>query len=213
MRKFLTFALISIVATGGAYAWEPTAATDVLQEVVLTQSPQVETVVTIEPVPLPAKVIEVASYTPKRISQKQAKKAKTAKVAARAKSMLSRSAREQIALANSRTKPDDQARIDAADHGSDEAGFDDLDFHRSFSQPKVAKTPDEASDDPHSNLSNYIKLRLLLARTKAVEAHALSQAVAASDGGEERLSDAVKLRLHIARARAVKAHVEKFGQA
>jgi hypothetical protein len=129
--------------------------------------------------------------------------------------MLSRTAREQIALANTTTKVDDRDRLDASDDEDDDPGLDDQDLHRSFSQPKVAKTPDQLDDEDNAviDLPDHIKLRLLIARTKAVDAYILSHAGKASGTADEDLSDTVKVRLFMARARAVKAHTDKFGAA
>lgn len=209
VRKFLIVVLTSLVAMG-AHAWEP-ATSDGQSENVQAQLPNAEALVTIAPVPMPAVVTELANYSPKGTGFRQSKRVKAAKVAG-AKSMLSRSAREQIALARASTKPDERARLNASDNEESDTGLDDLDLHRFFSQPKVAKAPDEADDDEaFVDLPEHIKLRLLMARTKAVDAYILSQAAKASASADEELSDSVKLRLYIARARAVKAHSEKSG--
>jgi len=208
VRNFLIVALTSLAAMG-AHAWEPTTA-DTQPEDMLGQPSYAETLVTITPVPMPASVIELAHYSPQSTGLRQAKKAKAAKMV-QVKSMLSRSAREQIALANTGAKPDERARLTASDDEEDDSGLEDLDLHRSFSQPKVAKAPDQADDDDKAviDLPDHIRLRLLMARTKAVEAHILSQV--GSKAAEQELSDTVKTRLSMARARAVKAHSEKFG--
>jgi hypothetical protein len=129
--------------------------------------------------------------------------------------MLSRSAREQFVLAGKAN--DDTVGFRASDDDDEETGLDDLDLHRSFSRPKVAKTLDQLDegDNPDAaiDLPEHIKLRLLMARTKAVEALVLAQESKASDTPDEALSDTVKLRLRIARERAVKLHREKFGEA
>jgi len=194
----------------GVHAWEPTTA-DVQQDAALAQSSLVEAVVTIAPVPLPAKVTEFSLDSPKSTRIKQSKKAKAAKVA-RAKSMLSRSAREQIAIANSSAMPDGLVRVTASNDEDAETSDDQLDLHRSFSQPRVAKATDQADDDEGViALPDHVKLRLLMARTKAVEAHILNQVGNTLDSEDAGLSAAVKLRLYIARVRAVNAYREKFG--
>jgi len=199
----------------GVHAWEPMSG-DMQQfqeEPLQQQQPSTEAIVTITPVPTQAMVVELTSYAPKPTSIRQAKKAKAAKVAG-AKSMLSRSAREQIVLANSAAKQDDQAGLIASDSDDEESSLDDLDLHRSFSKPKVARSFDQADedeDDAGLDLPGHIKLRLLLARIKAVDAFNLNQASKASGNADDGLSDAVKLRLQIARAQAVKLHAEKFG--
>lgn len=197
----------------GVHAWEPMSG-DMQQfqeEPLQQQQPSTEAIVTITPVPTQAMVVELTSYAPKPTSIRQAKKAKAAKVAG-AKSMLSRSAREQIVLANSAAKQDDQAGLIASDSDDEESSLDDLDLHRSFSKPRVARSFDQMDeDDASTELPGHIKLRLLLARIKAVDAFNLNQASKASGNADDGLSDAVKLRLQSARAQAVKLHAEKFG--
>lgn len=212
MRKFL-FVVLTSLAVMSAHAWE-SSADDSHPEGTFAQPPYAEAVVTIAPVPMPGAVTELASYSPQNTNLRQAKKVKAAKVA-RAKSMMSRSAREQMALASTVTKAGDHELLDASDDEDDDFGLEDQDLHRSFSQPKVAKVPNQADDDDDdaSDLPEHIKLRLLIARTKAVEAHILSQAAKASSAADEDLSETVKLRLYMARARAVKAHTDKFGAA
>ena len=212
MRKLLIVLMTSLAAMG-VHAWEPTTA-DVQPENMTAQESYADVLVTIGAVPVPATVIELARYSPKKNGLGQTKKVKAAKVA-RAKSMLSRSARQQIAIASTSSKPDDKARLLASENEDAGTGIDMLDLHRSFSQPRVAKVADQADDDDEavSDLPDYIKLRLLMARTKAVEAHILNQVGKASDAEETELSDTVKLRLYLARARAVKVHSEKYGAA
>lgn len=209
---FLIAVLASMVVVG-AHAGEA-GGSDVQPENAQTQVPYTEAVVTIAPVPMPAVVTELASFSPKGTSLRQAKRIKAAKVAG-AKSILSRSAREQIALAKTSAKPDGRARLSASDSEEDDTGLDDLDLHRFFSQPKVARAPDDADRDDEAfiDLPEHIKLRLLMARTKAVDAYILSQAAKASGPMDEDLSDTVKLRLYIARIRAVRMHGEKTGAA
>lgn len=216
MRKIL-FAVLTSLAVLSAHAWEPSA-DDSHPEGTFAQPPNAEALVTIAPVPMPGVVIELASYSPQNTT-KLAKKIKAAKVA-QAKSLMSRTARERIALANTSAKtaakPDDRDRLDVSDDEDDDPGIDDQDLHRSFSQPKVAKSPDQFDDDDDDatvELPEHVKLRLLMARTKAVEAHILNQAGKASHDAEPDLSDEIKLRLFMARARAVKAHTDKFGDA
>ena len=212
MRKLLIVLMTSLAAMG-VHAWEPTTA-DVQPENMTAQESYADVLVTIAAIPMPAQVVELARYSPKKNGLGQSKKVKAAKVAI-AKSMLSRSARQQIAIASTSSKPDDKARLLASENEDAGTGIDMLDLHRSFSQPRVAKVADHADDDDEavSDLPDHIKLRLLLARTKAVEAHILNQVGKASDAEETELSDTVKLRLYLARARAVKVHSEKYGAA
>jgi len=212
VRKLLIVLMTSLAAMG-VHAWEPTTA-DVQPENMTALEPSADVSVTIAAIPMPAQVVELARYSPRKNGLGQSKKVKAAKVAI-AKSMLSRSARQQIAIASTSSKPDDKARLLASENEDSGTGFDMLDLHRSFSQPRVAKVADQADDEDEavSDLPDYIKLRLLMARTKAVEAHILNQVGKASDAEETELSDTVKLRLYLARARAVKARSEKYGAA
>jgi hypothetical protein len=212
VRKFL-FVVLTSLATMGVHAWEPST-DDSHPEGTFALPPYAEAVVTIAPVPMPGAVLELSSYSPHSTSLRQAKKVKAAKVA-RAKSMMSRSAREQMALSRTVTKTSDRELLDVSDDEDDDFGVNDQDLHRSFSQPKVAKTPNQTDDDDNAviDLPDHIKLRLLIARTKAVDAYILSQAAKASGTADEDLSDMVKLRLLMARTRAVKAHSDKFGSA
>ena len=67
-------------------------------------------------------------------------------------------------------------------------------------------------DEAVIDLPDHIKLRLLMARTKAIENHMLSQANQEHGVTEDVLSEDIKLRLLMARAWAVKAHSEKYGE-
>jgi hypothetical protein len=82
-------------------------------------------------------------------------------------------------------------------------------MHRSFSRPKVVKVDDpDADDDPL--ITDHVRLRLLMARQRAVEAHALATAAKQAADQDDSLSDGVKLRLFMARMAAVQAHQKKF---
>ncbi len=211
MRKFLLVVLTFLTALS-AHAWEATTP-DNQQDEVMTQASYAEASVTIAPVPMPAMVVELAHYAPKNAGAGQSRRAKANKVA-RARSMLSRSAREQIALGTAPAKADERARLTASDDEDDDTGLDDLDLHRSFSQPKLAKNPDQADDDGAViDLPDHVKLRLLMARAKAVDAYVLNEVGKASGPADEALSEVVKVRLYIARTRALKVHGEKFGAA
>jgi len=210
VRKIL-FVILASLAAMGVHAWEPTTPENQPEDK-LVQPTYAEAMVTIAPVPMPARVIELARYSPKHTGIGQGKKLKSAKLA-RARSMLSRSAREQIALASTNSRPDGRDRLNASDNENSDSGLDELDLHRSFSQPKVAKAAEPADDEASDDLPEHIKLRLLMARTKAVEAYILSQAGKESSADTAELSDNVKTRLAAARARALQAHSEKFGAA
>jgi len=95
------------LAAMGVHAWEPTTA-DVQPENMTALEPSADVSVTIAAIPMPAQVVELARYSPRKNGLGQSKKVKAAKVAI-AKSMLSRSARQQIAIVSTSSKPDDKA--------------------------------------------------------------------------------------------------------
>lgn len=164
-----------------------------------------EPAVVVTPIPMPAQVTE--------LSASSVRPAKKARVVAKngavpAKSMLSRTERHQIALMNSKVKGDAGLSHDLSDDDDDTPGIDDLDLHRSFTRPKVAKIADLDEDDEAHGLSASVKLRLALARMKAVEAHALLWPAEAGQA-DEGLSDSVKQRLAEARMKAVQAHRDR----
>lgn len=144
----------------------------------------------------PAKIKSVPEIKP-------AARLKVAKKKKLNKSMLSRTARTQLQLAEKPRTASPSLR-DFSDGDDADTGADDLDFHRSFSRPRVAKVADE--DD--QEISDHVRLRLFLARMKAVEAHKTAKAASQTD--DDAVSEAVKLRLFLARMKAVEAHQSKF---
>ncbi|MDD2742888.1 MAG: hypothetical protein PHV02_11480 [Rhodocyclaceae bacterium] len=109
---------------------------------------------------------------------KSAKKLKQAKLKALAKSlpksMLSRTERHQMALMVA-AKPQTSghaALLHLFDDGDAGSGPEDIDLHRFFSRPRVVEIAElEVGDNADDELSDAIKLRLLIARTRAVQAH------------------------------------------
>jgi len=161
--------------------------------------------VVVTPIPMPAQVTELSAT-----EMRPAKKAKViAKSSVPAKSMLSRTERHQVALLTNKPKGDASVLYDVSDDDEDNPGIDDLDLHRSFARPRVAKLADQDQDDEAHGLSASVKLRLLLARMKAVERHSM---VWGADAGhaDEGLSDNVQKRLSEVRMKAVQAHRDRF---
>jgi len=125
-----------------------------------------EAIVTVTPIPPPASVTEFRADLPR------AKKLKVAKKKSIPKAMLSRTERYQMALLAPMAKGGDPSLIDAVNDEDAGSGIADLDLHRSFSRPKLAEAEDQDKDDvDDEDLSDTIKLRLFLARMKAVQAH------------------------------------------
>lgn len=126
-----------------------------------------EAIVTVTPIPPPASVTEFRADLPR------AKKLKIAKKKSIPKSMLSRTERHQMALLAPKTKAGDPSLIDVVNDEDAGSGIADLDLHRSFARPKLIETEDRDNNDidDDDDLPDTIKLRLYLARMKAVQAH------------------------------------------
>ncbi|MBI2276522.1 MAG: hypothetical protein HYU74_04150 [Dechloromonas sp.] len=118
------------------------------------------------PIPPPASVTEFRADLPR------AKKLKVAKKKSIPKAMLSRTERHQMALLAPMAKIGDPSLIDAVNDEDAGSGIADLDLHRSFSRPKLTEAEEQNKDDvDDEDLPDTIKLRLFLARMKAVQAH------------------------------------------
>ncbi len=118
--------------------------------------------------------------------------------------MLSRSQRQQIALLSSNSDTAQRILIRLlSDNENDDGGFDDLPLHQFYSRPRVV---DEDQDKQADALlaTDKVRMRLLFARLKAMEAYALNQAP--DDGAP--LPSNVQSRLAEARAKALARHAE-----
>lgn len=163
--------------------------------------------VTITPIPMPAPVTELLAPLNPAAKLSAAKRAKQARKAAIPATLLSRTERHQLALVNKARNTDDTPTRSAEHNDDDHAGYDDLPIHQFYSRPRVVKdSGHDHSDTIAMPLSETARVRLLMARLKALEAHALAQV---EDQGEE-LSVSVMDRLKAARQQAVEAHQKKF---
>lgn len=165
--------------------------------------------VTISAIPMPPRDIKVLTLEESdrlRAAKKARFEARLAKKKAATVLMMSRTERRQVALLVASNHAGEAQVFTYDPNENYQGGLDELDLHRSFSRPKVVD--DSSSDDAdHDKLPGHIKLRLMLARLKAVEAHALSQV----PDSDEALPESVLLRLKEARLKAVQAHQQKFG--
>lgn len=168
-----------------------------------------ETGVVITPVPMPASVIEVLKPIGKAPKLRAVKKSHLAKQKTFPPILLSRTERHQLALLVASTGTGNAAlrRFLLHDENND-SSYDELVLQRFYSRPKLASDPEEEDDDglDVADISETVKLRLMFARLRAVEAHALAQV---ADPGDD-LSDNVRQRLASARELAVAAHRRKF---
>lgn len=200
--RCLLIAVVAVFASLGVHASEPVAESMPVPEVVA-----------------PVMVYDLAPASPAvqlaRVERRggaeirPTEKPKLAKKSAPAKSMLSRSARSQMALLTVNSQSKTAISLNFFNDQDDDTGADDLDLHRSFSRPRVVQQDDQ-DDADDASVSDYVKLRLFMARMKAVEAHKMSSVADQPDNGGDALSDAVKLRLSMARMKAVQAHQKRF---
>lgn len=160
--------------------------------------------VIVSAIPVPAPVIEVLKPSDPIARAKSARK-QLAKKKPAPTMMLSRTERRQlqVLVTGTQTGTSSERSYDQKDDSQGSLG--ELDFHRSYSRPRVVAEV-IAADDDSQGLSEHVRFRLLMARLKAVEAHALNQV---QDDGEA-LSESVQLRLKQARLKAVAAHQQKF---
>lgn len=161
--------------------------------------------VVITPVPMPGAVVETLILPGQK--QRSLKKIKVAKKAPLPVIALSRTERRQMALLAAADTDSGETRLPLrAEDQNDDVDYDDQVLHRSYSRPRVAETAekeDGVTDD--EGIADHVKLRLMMARLKAVESLALAQA--GNDTTE--LPDRVLSRLAEARQKAVEAHRQR----
>jgi hypothetical protein len=164
--------------------------------------------VVITPVPMPASVAEALKPIGKAPKLRAVKKSNLAKQKTFPPILLSRTERHQLALLVASTETGNAALRRFLLHDeNNESGYDELVLQRFYSRPRLASEPEDDEDETGiDDLSETVKLRLLFARLKAVEAHALAQV---ADPGDD-LPESVRQRLAAARQLAVAAHSRKF---
>lgn len=156
------------------------------------------------PIAAPASVAMLSKPISLDSEIRRAKRHKARKATQLSKSLLSRTARYQLALLVAKPRTGEPELIDIFGGKDAESGADATDFHVSYGRPRLAKVDDSDHD---ADISEAVKLRLLMARMRAVDARKM--ALAAEDP-DIAVSDAVKLRLFMARMQAVDAHKKKF---
>ena len=206
--RWLVIAAVAAFCSSAVTAM-PSGVAEVPAADVAAPSVVADPAVVVTPIPAPARVTELLKEVNSTSATRPAKKLKVAKKPVPSKLMLSRTERHQVALMTSaKPKAGVPVLVDFSDDEDAAPGAEDLDLHRSFSRPKVATIADQDDEDDAPGLSDTVKVRLLLARMKAVEAHQATWGDQARD--DEGISDAVKLRLYMARMKAVQAHQKKF---
>ena len=166
--------------------------------------------VTVTPVPMPVRVTELRVDAARATEVRSTRQSKSAKTRSIEKSMLSRTERHQVALLSAKPATGTSVLRTLVNDGDEEYAAEDLVLHRSFNRPKVVKVTDQDDEDDRLAIPETVKLRLYLARMKAVEALALAKAADQPATGGDDLPDVVRQRLLLARTRAVQAHQKKF---
>lgn len=166
--------------------------------------------VIVSPIPQPAPLAHVLKPLNPMAKLRAAKKeAPQAKARVFPAVMLSRAERQQMALLLTGPKKSPQGKIRIKffdDDDDDDNGYEDLPLHQFYSRPRLVRDDESNYDDTLSPtlFSDNVRIRLLMARLKAVEAHALTHV---SDDGVP-LSEGVQTRLAAARAKALARHAE-----
>jgi hypothetical protein len=201
--RWLVLAAVAALSSLSVIAAEPVAE----EAPAAVEALAADVAVIVTPIPMPAQVTELLGARANPAKALADKKVKVADRKPLPKILLSRTERQRIALAKAVAPAkagDPPLRKILRDEEGD-GGYEDLPLHRSFSRPRVAPA-DADDDDAVAALSDGVKLRLLLARMKAVEAHALAWAVDQPGVADEPLSEAVRSRLFLARMKAIAAH-------
>ena len=163
--------------------------------------------VTITPIPMPAAVTEVLPPINPTAKLRAAKKAKQATKEALPITLLSRTERHQMALMVARQKNNEAPAHSAGDEDEGQSHDGEHVLQQFYNRPRVIK--DDKQDDPEADLlaiSDTARIRLMMARLKAVEAHVLAQV----DDDGEALPQRVTDRLKEARAKALEVHRARF---
>ena len=160
--------------------------------------------VTVTPIPMPAQVTELLTPVNPAAKLRAAKKAKLAKKKAFPQTLLTRTERHQMALLVALNKRNGHSYLHIMSDEEGPAGYDELVLHQFYNRPRLVV--DDEDDHGIVVLSDTARVRLLMARLKALETLALSQV---EDDGAA-LPDTVTQRLAAARLKAVEAHQNKF---
>lgn len=201
--RWLAIAAFAAFSSFGVHASEPVSG----EATSLVETTGTDAGVTVTPIPTPAAVTQLLQPVNPDAKLRAAKKLKQAKKKPFPATMLSRTERQQMALLSTSSTKTDQPQHKQLNDEHSETGFDDIALHSFYKRPRPVADTADGDDADAIGLSDTVKLRLLLARTKAVEAHALASV---ADDPDEPLSEAVKMRLFMARMKAVQAHQKKF---
>ncbi len=158
--------------------------------------------VTVTPVPMPVRVTELRVNAARATEVRSTRQSKSAKTRSIEKSMLSRTERHQVALLSAKPATGTSVLRTLVNDGDEEYAAEDLVLHRSFNRPKVVKVTDQDDEDDLLAIPETVKLRLYLARMKAVEALVLARVADQPTAGDDDLPDTVRQRLLLARTKS-----------
>lgn len=167
MRWIVVTAVLALVSVGGNASESATAENQLAD--VSAQVGAADSGVTVTPISTHSMAVElVRELNPgseKRLVRHVAQKKSLPK------SLLTRTERHQIALLVDAPKSADPLQRHSVNDEDTDGGEDDLDLQSSFGRPKVVKKMEQNDDDKDQGLSDAVKLRLFLARMKAIKAH------------------------------------------
>lgn len=170
--RWIAIAAVLALSSGGIKASDSVAADSPAAEV---SAPVVgadaTATVTVTAIPSHSMVAELVKELKPTPEARPAKKLKVAHKKTFPKSLLSRTERQQLALLAVSNKPGESLLLDLLNEEDAGSSSDDLDLQRFFSRPKVVNSIEPDDEDDDVELSEAVKLRLLLARMQAVRAH------------------------------------------
>lgn len=202
LMRWIVLAVGLVVSAANVYSSEQTGD----EATSFVDMSDVATGVTVSAIPMPSPVLEILKPSAPATAARSTKRIRLAKKKPAPIMMLSRTERRQMALLFAgQNTPGQPVSFFFDPEENTNTGLDELDLHRSFSRPRVAKDLADDAEDADA-LPEEIKLRLMFARLRAVDAHALNQV----PDTEEPLPESVLRRLQLARMQAVSAHQKRF---
>lgn len=168
--RWIAIAAVLALSSGGIKASDSVAADSQVAE---ASAPVVgaDATATVTAIPSHSMVAELVKELKPTPEARPTKKLKVAHKKTFPKSLLSRTERHQLALLAISKKSGESSLLELLNEEDAGSSSDDLDLQRFFSRPKVVNTMDQDDEDDDLELSEAVKLRLLLARMQAVRAH------------------------------------------
>lgn len=168
--RWIVITAVLALSSGGIKASDSVVAESHIAEVSASVV-AADATATVTAIPSHSMVAELVKELKPTPEARPAKKLKVAHKKTFPKSLLSRTERHQLALLATSKKPGESSLLELLNEEDAGSSSEDVDLQRFFSRPKLVNTmgPDDEDDD--LELSEAVKLRLLLARMQAVRAH------------------------------------------